>query len=633
MVLSTHRVGEDSDIADETGMDEASVVETFGATSAPASPLGKAEEGRAIEREVHCEPGKRGGSPVCGGQCSDCPVRNEIYGCVEDSSRGRCHRPAGGDHGQGDAGEEHSEEKTSEMAVVCSSPEVDCACGSLPPGGSAVMPSDLRDVSAVPELCEAEAGLTVLNILHSKDGAEPNGRASVDDKAVNEGNAPSFSRPVAMVSRSAVAGRVGHPDASHSVAPRHVRPIIPRDLAIYDPADLISRLTSQYSCYPFAKSCEGILDRVDPSLVGAVRLPGGLPPASPIGRAVKILTDPEALRDIVQKRQPPHFVASARSHMRFVSELCEAGLSAKRSRSSMERGFAKFFTIEKKRDESGTPILRTILDCRDANDCFSDPLPVNLPTLPAMLEAFRSVEEMRTLDLRHWYHQIPISTELSQWFTVAFGSLRLQWQVLPMGWKWACFIAQAISTFAAAGDLALEWTELPPLFSVKGVTFAVVYDNIIAGGPRDAMEEAWLQLRARLDSLNAVVKEEFQAVSGKSLPALGIEWRPSPDGLAWCLLEKFTSKAAMLAGVPGHQTSKNDSRCPRSCRLVEVRITYGPAGFTRVLPASLATGCCRGMGCVGRLFLLSGLTGCTLCHPPDRLAACFHCFIGGSYLH
>eukprot|EP00760_Papus_ankaliazontas_P014395 PhM_4_TR16079/c5_g1_i1/m.94316 len=102
-----------------------------------------------------------------------------------------------------------------------------------------------------------------------------------------------------------------------------------------------------------------------------------------------------------------------------------------------------------------------------------DPYPVNLPTLPQLLEAFSEVEEMRALDLHHWCHQIPISQELKSWFTVVMGPLRLEWNVLPMGWKWVCFLAQAITSYAVAGRAAFEWSALKPLIQIGDVTFAV----------------------------------------------------------------------------------------------------------------------------------------------------------------
>lgn len=321
---------------------------------------------------------------------------------------------------------------------------------------------------------------------------------------------------------------------------------MPSSQALYDPADIVSRILANYFPDYQRKTPDGKLDPVDPALVGRVVFPSDVPDGCPLATTIRLLTDPDAMNEFIAERTPVEFLASSRTHMRFADELLSTGLAKKRDRAEKEHGFAKFFTVEKKLNEEGVPILRTILDCRAANRCFSDPLPVNLPSLPQLLDTFAHVQEMRTLDLRHWYHQIPIHGGLARWFTVAFGSLRLQWNVLPMGWKWACFIAQSISTYAAAGPDAFSWTELPSTFRVGRVSFAVVYDNIIAGGAHDDLEEAWAQLHSRLREINAVVKEEFVAVNGQSLPALGLEWKPDSEGLAWRLLDKFTTKARQL---------------------------------------------------------------------------------------
>eukprot|EP00760_Papus_ankaliazontas_P007059 PhM_4_TR13276/c1_g6_i3/m.105670 len=160
---------------------------------------------------------------------------------------------------------------------------------------------------------------------------------------------------------------------------------------------------------------------------------------------------------------------------------------------------------------------------------------------------------MRTLDLRHWYHQLPISEELSQWFTVAFGAFRLSWRVLPMGWKWACFIAQAITSYLAAGDDALSWSELPNVIQAGDVRIAVVYDNILAGGPKEQLDRVWEGIQARIKDVNAWVKEDFSACPGETLQTLGLEWAPSPMGLRWRLLQKFVDKALLLAScLQGH---------------------------------------------------------------------------------
>jgi hypothetical protein len=230
------------------------------------------------------------------------------------------------------------------------------------------------------------------------------------------------------------------------------------------------------------------------------------------------------------------------------------GWPAVKKRASRDLGYAKFFTVVKKVNEDGVPILRTILDCRSANEAFADPLPVNLATLPELLQAFDGVQAMRTMDLRHWYHQLPISADLSCWFTVAFGAFRLEWRVLPMGWKWACFIAQAVTSYLAAGEDAFTWQELPNIIRVGNVRLAVVYDNILAGGPKEELDCIWKKIHGRITEIKAIIKEDVVAsFPGETISTLGLEWAPSPAGLRWRLLPKFVDKAIALAdNLNGH---------------------------------------------------------------------------------
>ncbi len=161
---------------------------------------------------------------------------------------------------------------------------------------------------------------------------------------------------------------------------------------------------------PARCTTEGRLDPVPPELVGRVDISQvQCPPSSPLGRAKQVLFGP--WQDLIV-RKPFHFVASARRHQHFVAELLDSRLLLKKARKEKDLGFAKFFTVVKKVDETG-PVLRTILDCQSANDAFIDPDPVNLASLHEILDAFASVEKLRALDLRHFYHQICIGTALS----------------------------------------------------------------------------------------------------------------------------------------------------------------------------------------------------------------------------
>jgi hypothetical protein len=261
---------------------------------------------------------------------------------------------------------------------------------------------------------------------------------------------------------------------------------------LYDPTQMVvDKCSSWYGSYT-PKTSDGYLDHIPEGLAGCISLSAFLlaPATCPIGRAARLVCDPDSLRFFL-KEDPlsVSYCSSATHHVRFVSELLASNVCRKdRTRA---RGYAKFFTVVKKVDDRGIPVLRTILDCRSANEFFRQPDPVNLASLAEILAAFANVESMRTLDLRHMFHQIRLHPHLHDYFVVAFGSLRLKWQVLPMGWTWACFIAQSISTFFVAGEMAYSWSEIPRVITLGRCQFFVVYDNIIGGGPTEELDLLW----------------------------------------------------------------------------------------------------------------------------------------------
>ncbi len=205
-------------------------------------------------------------------------------------------------------------------------------------------------------------------------------------------------------------------------------------LAQYNLVDRILHHTTTGYEVPQRPSAQGVLDPIAAEIVGRVDLRAiNCPPGCPLGIAKALLfgnTRP------FRGHAAFHYVATSRRFAQHMDELGSVGL--------LER--PKYFTTLKKIDDDGTPILRTILDTQVANEEFLEPQAVNLPTVHEILEAFARVEKMRALDLRHFYHQILIGPDLQRYFTIGIGAQRFRWKSLPMGFKWACFVAQAIST-------------------------------------------------------------------------------------------------------------------------------------------------------------------------------------------
>jgi hypothetical protein len=182
----------------------------------------------------------------------------------------------------------------------------------------------------------------------------------------------------------------------------------------YDPVGMV--IDGIVASYPtFEGSCptaEGELDEIPEGLPGRIDLRKlEVNPNSPIGRAKRLLMDPAALREFLcEEKAKLNFLPSNRKFLKYLPKLIERGLCNKARRDDKLQGFARFFTVLKKINEFGVPILRTILDCDTANQHFIQPDPVNLAMLQEMLASFANVEGMKSLDLRHFYHQILIGS-------------------------------------------------------------------------------------------------------------------------------------------------------------------------------------------------------------------------------
>jgi len=305
--------------------------------------------------------------------------------------------------------------------------------------------------------------------------------------------------------------------------------------AIYDPENCI-------------RCVEGILDpcgvaaafHID-KLEEVWRAHGGRP--SPIGLVLFMLRDPAFALQFKKTSSPSCFRPSFRDHVKFASQLQKEGLARPMKRSDKVKGYSRFFTVVKKVNEDGETILRSINDCYFLNQVTPDSLPVNLPTLLEVQDALRDVECIRTLDLRHWFHCIPIGPHLSQFLGIALGPVRLIWLVLPMGWKLAPLCAQAITWFLVAGNESFHWTELPRVYRKGRVRVVVWYDNVIMGGPRAETDIMWKELKDRCLIFGAPIKEEFSAFRpGDFIDAIGLRWTLTANGVEWELLPKMRKK-------------------------------------------------------------------------------------------
>ena len=165
---------------------------------------------------------------------------------------------------------------------------------------------------------------------------------------------------------------------------------------------------------------------------------------------------------------------------------------------------------------------RSIFNGKRISECCVTPEPVNLPELPSVLRALSDLHDainagrkralfpaIISADLRHWFHEIPISVALSRYFGIQFANgSTYRWATLPMGFSHSCRFAQCLAWGIVLGEwkrgprpyfahVAAEMKEShhPPgwvemrnnIGQVVGIVFiwidnvvAVCYDDIIA---------------------------------------------------------------------------------------------------------------------------------------------------------
>ena len=276
--------------------------------------------------------------------------------------------------------------------------------------------------------------------------------------------------------------------------------------------------------------------------------------------------------------------------------VIDAKEDAEFARFSIPEAIAAMFFVEKKGKLNAwlETLMRAITDARDGNATLKDSAAFNLFTLEALLQCVSNVQRAAVrngvpffvvnVDLRHWFHQLPLPRHLGRLFTfdlpVAKGEPRhrLCPRAVPMGWKDAPKIGQAATWSMLLGrdgeGRSMEWSkaginsrygqaiEMPawvPFEAVKGQEgftgtenggIFVILDNIFVITPIESYAEFW---RARIVSqtaaFNAKIKLETRE-DGTEIPPAVVR------------LEKSSARRTEFMGISfgyhGWQTAKKE---------------------------------------------------------------------------
>ena len=162
-----------------------------------------------------------------------------------------------------------------------------------------------------------------------------------------------------------------------------------------------------------------------------------------------ILACAEASLDVrTRGGRTEHTCKRYREHLR---QLEDAGVIERCAMESV-KAFGSYFSVAK------TPTTdRAIFNGSRLKPLFCAPPPTGLADIASICRRFAQfVEQHETfygfiLDIRHCFHQMSVSPELSAYFGLACGEEYFRFVVLPMGWTYSPVVAQACGWCLLAG--------------------------------------------------------------------------------------------------------------------------------------------------------------------------------------
>ncbi len=101
------------------------------------------------------------------------------------------------------------------------------------------------------------------------------------------------------------------------------------------------------------------------------------------------------------------------------------------------KNVARYFAIPKKR------LARAIFNGKAMSAGGAAPPPTNLPDVTVLLRALADMSRdaagvsMSIGDIRHYFHQLPLSKQISAYFCILFEKVFYRWRSLPMGHSWS----------------------------------------------------------------------------------------------------------------------------------------------------------------------------------------------------
>ena len=272
-----------------------------------------------------------------------------------------------------------------------------------------------------------------------------------------------------------------------------------------------------------------------------------------LANVVDILRNGARVKDVVKIARASRTITSAKVWEDTLIEMRDK-MGMFKFAGKDRRAWGRFFLVPKA-DGSG----RAVLDLAEFSKMCFRPPPVNLPGIAGLL---RRIGRWRwktgygySVDLRHYFFQIPVGNHLANFFTVRCrhsGGPVFQSKVLPMGWSWSPHIAQCLAWGMVLGELPEDLRKMVredqwagdtppafvPLYNANGDEVGLIvvwYDNFLVLGEDKEVVEAWkghIERRAqKCDARWKTSEEKRQVVD--TVEFLGLRFAHSGEGWKW----------------------------------------------------------------------------------------------------
>jgi len=337
--------------------------------------------------------------------------------------------------------------------------------------------------------------------------------------------------------------------SSDSNIQRHVR----RNMMTFDPFEADAAAHRQYED-SFPAQLARPLDKIPSEIVANVNMKAVLERSAGVGagwsnklveffkigfpRRPAHTLDKDVLKSVAAFDAPRRMRSSGA--LVTVKELVAANV-LKEFPGRKLRGWTTVFQVPKNED-----VDRAIINCKEVNKGYEKPPPLSLAEIGTLLGlvSFFPDAVLSTADIRHFFWQLRLAKEDSQWFSMFAEGFDnpLQCVALPMGWSWSPWVAQGVAGLTvveAAAAISIKFKR-----QVKAVPGGQVSDDspppywyIVDGDEVVAIVVIWydnfLVAAARPAEGATDWNKTVRQALDKAMKIFQIAWKRNAENEAW----------------------------------------------------------------------------------------------------